>query len=111
MIDLLLINCSASKCIQGLIATQIKLEANMKMDKLEVRRSDQKLFMELRHEITHYLRPGDSNYRDRIIKIALEKFEGVTSTDLTARVTEAVESAILGKLHKGIDEQMRGYMN
>jgi hypothetical protein len=37
--------------------------------------------------------------------------EGVESTDLAARVTEAVESVILGVLHKGIDEQMRGYMN
>jgi hypothetical protein len=82
----------------------------MKMDKLEARWRDLKLYPELNHEIARHLRPWDSNCRDRIIKIALEKFEGVVSTDLTAKVTEAVESAILGELHKGIDKQMRDYM-
>jgi len=80
------------------------------MDKLETRRLNEKAYPELRNEISRYLRPFDHNFREWIIKIALKKMEGVTSTDLAAKVLEAVESTMLEVLHKGIDEQMREYM-
>jgi hypothetical protein len=81
------------------------------MDKLEKRWLSPSSYPRLHPEIKEYLSPWDPESRERIAKIALEKMEGVESTDLAARVTEAVESVILGVLHKGIDEQMRGYMN
>lgn len=82
----------------------------MKMDLLDKRCRDKKLYPDLCGEIETYLRPFDANFRELFIKMALKKMEGVSSTDLSAKVSEAVESAILEVLHKGIDGQMRGYM-
>jgi hypothetical protein len=45
------------------------------------------------------------------VEAAIEKMEGISGTDLTARVTEASEGALLEVFHEGIDKQMRGYMN
>jgi hypothetical protein len=81
------------------------------MDTLGIRCNSQSSYPRLHPEIKEYLSPWDPESRERIAKIALEKMEGVESKDLAARVTEAVESAILGELHKGIDKQMRGYMS
>jgi hypothetical protein len=79
----------------------------MKMGKLAQRPVTTKLYS----EIEGYLGPSQPGSRERIVKLALAKLEGVRSTDLAAKVSEAVESTILGELHKGIDGQMRSYMN
>lgn len=97
--------------MNSLIAAQIKLEVKIKMDLLEKRRQNCSAAPRLCSEISEYLRPWDNNSRESMVKLALEKMEGVSSTaDLAAKVSEVVESTILEVLHKGIDEQMRGYM-
>jgi hypothetical protein len=98
--------CSASEAIEGLITTQIKLEVNIKMNKLATKTYTARLHP----DIVEHLAPSQPTSRERIIKIALENMEGATSTDLTAKVSQAVESAILDEFHKGVDKQMRDYM-
>jgi hypothetical protein len=82
----------------------------MRMDKLQERLCNEKLHPGLYSEILNYLRPSQSSSRECIVKNAIEKMKGVSSTDLGARVTEAAEAALLEEFHKGIDKQMRGYM-
>lgn len=97
--------------MEGLIAAQIRVEVTLRMDRLERRRQNSTSSAKLYAEINDYLSPWTAESRDRIIKIALEKMEGVSSTaDLAAKVTEAAEGALLEEFHKGIDKQMRGYM-
>lgn len=64
----------------------------------------------LGNQTTEYLAPAQTDSRERIVKIALEKMKGVESVDLAVRVTEAVEEAILDEFHKGIDRRLREYM-
>ncbi|KAH0382696.1 hypothetical protein KCU92_g6009, partial [Aureobasidium melanogenum] len=99
-------NNSAAESIEGLITTQIKLEVKMKMDKLQSRSSRSALYW----EIEDYLAPTDPERRERIVNTALEKTRGVTCVDLAVKVSEAVESAIFEQFHKGIDKQLRDYM-
>lgn len=102
---------SASEAIEGLIAAQIRAEVKIKMDLLEKKRQNSSASPRLCPEISEYLRPWDSNSRQRIVKTALEKMEDIPSTaDLAAKISEVVELAILEVLHKGIHEQMRSYM-
>jgi hypothetical protein len=78
----------------------------MKMDKLQSRSSRSALYW----EIEDYLAPTDPERRERIVNTALEKTRGVTCVDLAVKVSEAVESAIFEQFHKGIDKQLRDYM-
>jgi hypothetical protein len=82
----------------------------MRMDKLQERLYNKISHPELHAEISSYLQPSQSSSRERIVKNAIEKMKGVSSTDLGARVTEAAEVALLEEFHKGIDKQMRRYM-
>ncbi|KAG9528290.1 hypothetical protein KCU93_g4385, partial [Aureobasidium melanogenum] len=97
---------NAAESIEGLITTQIKLEVKMKMDKLQSRSSSSDLYWEIRN----YLAPTDPERRERIVNTALEKMRGVTCVDFAVKVSEAVESAIFEQFHKGIDKQLRDYM-
>jgi hypothetical protein len=104
------IGYSSSEAIEGLIATQVKLEIKIRMDKLNERCSTYPSTARLVPEIKGYLSPWESASRERNFNTAVEKMEGVAGTDLAARVTKAAETALLEEFHKGIDEQMRGYM-
>lgn len=97
--------------MEGLIAAQIRLEVKIRMDKLEERWRNERTYPKLYHGISTYLQPSQSAPRVRIAQNALKKWEGASSTDLAARVTEAAETAILEEFHKGIDKELRGYMN
>ena len=104
-------NHSTSEAMEGLIAAQMKLEINTMMDKLERRRQTHSVTSRLCPEISEYLQPGTGESRECIVKLAIEKMQGVSpKADLGARVTEAAEAALLEEFHKGIDQQMRGYM-
>jgi hypothetical protein len=83
----------------------------MRMDKLEQRGHNQTSFPGLYNEIINYLQPSSVNSRERIVKIAIQKMEGITGADLGTRVTTAAEAALLEVFHKGIDSLMRSYMN
>jgi len=97
--------------MEGLIAAQIKAEVNARMDKLERRRQTSASSARLYAEINDHLSPWTAASRERIVKSAIEKIQGSSSTaDLAAKVTEAAEAALLEELHKGIDKQMRDYM-
>jgi hypothetical protein len=104
------IGYSTSEAIEGLIAAQIKIDVNMKMNKLEARWHARKCYPELFAEIRDHLGPSQTDSRERIMEVAIEKMRGISGTNLAARVTEASEAAILEELHKAIEEQMRGYM-
>lgn len=66
--------------------------------------------MHLGDEITEYLAPDEPASRERIMKIAHEKMEGVTSGDLAAKVTQAVEASIVEEFKKGIEKKLRSIM-
>ncbi|KAH0137756.1 hypothetical protein KCU67_g15667, partial [Aureobasidium melanogenum] len=97
----------ASLSFEGLIATQIKLEIRLKMSALSNKANSSYI---LGDEIQDYLAPGRPSSKGRIAKTALEKLEGVASTDLAVKVIEAVEEAILDEFHKGVDQKLRSYM-
>lgn len=80
------------------------------MNKLEARWHARKCYPELFAEIRDHLGPSQTDSRERIMEVAIEKMRGISGTNLAARVTEASEAAILEELHKAIEEQMRGYM-
>ncbi|KAH0230961.1 hypothetical protein KCV06_g6032, partial [Aureobasidium melanogenum] len=98
---------NAAESIESLVATQIKLEVRLKMSALSSKANSSYI---LGDEIQHYLAPERPSSRERIVKIALEKLEGVASTDLAVKVTEAVEEAILDEFHKCVDQKLRSYM-
>ncbi|KAI4746486.1 hypothetical protein E4T50_03184 [Aureobasidium sp. EXF-12298] len=98
---------STVQSIEGLIATQIKLEIRLKMSALSNKANSSYI---LGDEIQDYLAPGRPSSRGHIAKIALEKLEGVASTDLAVKAIEAVEEAILDEFHKGVDQKLRSYM-
>lgn len=98
---------STVESLEGLITAQIKLEVKLRMDALGAKLGKD---YPLHYEIQAYLGPTQSDSRERIAKIALEKIEGVASADLAARVTKSVEAAILEVFHKGIDNTLRIYM-
>ncbi|KAI5239029.1 hypothetical protein E4T43_07006 [Aureobasidium subglaciale] len=79
--------------VEGLIQAQIKAES-----------------APLQVEIRSHLSPDGATIRRRVADIAYQKMEHVNSPDLAARVTEAVESAILEEFQKGINKQMREIM-
>ncbi|KAH0353945.1 hypothetical protein KCU83_g2694, partial [Aureobasidium melanogenum] len=101
-----------SKAVEDLITTQINLEVKLKMDALQNRMGRTHIGPKpLTNEIAAYLNPGIPESRELITKMALEKMAGVTSGDLTAQATEAVESAIVEEFQKGINKQLREFMS
>ncbi|KAI5273603.1 hypothetical protein E4T47_03220 [Aureobasidium subglaciale] len=92
--------------VEGLIQAQIKAEVRHKMDTLDKRAYSVPLQLQIRS----HLSPDGATIRQRVADIAYQKMEHVNSPDLAARVTEAVESAILEEFQKGINKQMREIM-
>ncbi|CAD0114175.1 unnamed protein product, partial [Aureobasidium uvarum] len=105
---------SASKSLDDLITTQINLEVKLKMKALlditnAVSFGPSKP-KPLRTEIQEYLAPHDPRSEERIVRLAHEKMAGVTSGDYTAKITEAVMSAIVEEFQKGIEKQLRSLL-
>ncbi|KAG9547406.1 hypothetical protein KCU71_g16436, partial [Aureobasidium melanogenum] len=102
----------ASLSFEGLIATQIEVQVKLKMATLQKKSGYHMngMRMHLGDEITEYLAPDEPASRERIMKIAHEKMEGVTSGDLAAKVTQAVEASIVEEFQKGIEKKLRSIM-
>ncbi|KAG9998193.1 hypothetical protein KCU78_g16562, partial [Aureobasidium melanogenum] len=96
-----------SQSVEGLIAAQVKLEVKIKMD---IPQNKTGTHDPLDPEIKTHLSPYTTASRERNAKIACERMEDVTSGDLAAKVTEAVESTIVEKFQRGIDKQLRDLM-